>query len=414
MRKLVSLFFFLASALVIAPAYANQLVYVALPQPCRLLDTRVGTGTGTPLTAANSPYLFGTTTADISSTAQHGSATGCGIPARATAISVNFNMLDATASGNITTWSADVGTPPSAGSGVYNPQIQYNTGYSTIPVGSATYPPPSGTNPGRFYLQVANGQIDMTINVVGYWTPVSWGETVTGVNAMALGYNTTASGVFSTALGYNTTASGNWSTAMGTNAWDIEITGNGLPVTHPQSFVYGDGSTSTRNTADHQFMVRASGGFVFYTSSNNTSGVQLAPGAGGWTSLSDRNAKDAIRPVDTREVLAGVVAMPVTTWRYKTQDERYRHMGPMAQDFRAAFGLGETDKGIDDIDAQGVALAAIQGLHAQLQDREAEIAALRARVTSLESVANDVAEMKVQLGAMRRSQTTAATVALQP
>ena len=161
-------------------------------------------------------------------------------------------------------------------------------------------------------------------------------------------------------------------------------------------------------------MVRASGGFVFYTSSNNTSGVQLAPGAGGWTSLSDRNAKEAIRPVDTRKVLAGVVAMPISTWRYNTQDEKYRHMGPMAQDFRAAFGLGETDKGIDDIDAQGVALAAIQGLHAQLQDKEAEIAALRARIASLESVANDEAEMKAEVAAVRPRAPAVAAVALQP
>jgi trimeric autotransporter adhesin len=72
-------------------------------------------------------------------------------------------------------------------------------------------------------------------------------------------------------------------------------------------------------------------------------------------------------------VLRKVVALPITEWNYKTL-QGARHLGPVAQDFRAAFGLGTDDKGISTVDADGVALAAIQGLHRQVEagDRRAE------------------------------------------
>ncbi len=64
-------------------------------------------------------------------------------------------------------------------------------------------------------------------------------------------------------------------------------------------------------------------------------------------------------------------------------------MGPMAQDFHAAFGLGVSDKLIDTIDPDGVALAAIQGLNTELQERlaekDAEIDELRVRLERLEA-----------------------------
>jgi hypothetical protein len=118
--------------------------------------------------------------------------------------------------------------------------------------------------------------------------------------------------------------------------------------------------------------------------SNNTAtntGVTMAAGAGAWSSLSDRNVKTGVVPVDAADVLARVLELPLSTWRYLAQGDGIRHMGPMAQDFRAAFGLGENDTSISTIDADGVALAAIQGLNAKL---EAENAALRSRIEALE------------------------------
>ena len=77
--------------------------------------------------------------------------------------------------------------------------------------------------------------------------------------------------------------------------------------------------------------------------------------------------------------------MSIATWNWKSQDASIRHMGPMAQDFRAAFGLGETEKGISTIDADGVALAAIQGLNAKVDEQQREIADLRRMVLELRS-----------------------------
>jgi hypothetical protein len=81
------------------------------------------------------------------------------------------------------------------------------------------------------------------------------------------------------------------------------------------------------------------------------------------TQSSDRNAKMAIEPVDSTEILAKVKALPVSSWTYKHDaNDGTRHIGPMAQDFYAAFGTGRDDKGISSLDSAGVALAAIQAL----------------------------------------------------
>lgn len=109
-------------------------------------------------------------------------------------------------------------------------------------------------------------------------------------------------------------------------------------------------------------------------------GVILAPGAGAWSAISDRSAKTAIEAINARVVLDRLVEMPVSEWSYIAQGESIRHIGPMAQDFAAAFGVGENDTTISTVDADGVALAAIQGLNAKL---ESENAQLKSQLTTL-------------------------------
>jgi hypothetical protein len=118
--------------------------------------------------------------------------------------------------------------------------------------------------------------------------------------------------------------------------------------------------------------------------------VSLAAGSGTWTSLSDRNAKENFDRVDAKWILTKVAAMPVMTWNYKTQDESIRHIGPTAQDFKKAFGVGESDTGITTVDADGVAFVAIQGLVEELRKRDEkintmarELDQLKAKVDSL-------------------------------
>ena len=104
---------------------------------------------------------------------------------------------------------------------------------------------------------------------------------------------------------------------------------------------------------------------------------------GTFVSSSDRNAKENFETVNVRDALAKVVSLPITSWNFK-QDPAIRHIGPMAQDFRAAFNLGGDDKHIATVDAEGVALAAIQGLNQKLDEKDAEIQALKAKNAGLE------------------------------
>jgi trimeric autotransporter adhesin len=113
--------------------------------------------------------------------------------------------------------------------------------------------------------------------------------------------------------------------------------------------------------------------------------------AGYLTQGSDRNLKQDFVPVKPREILQQAVLLPISSWSYRS--EGVPHIGPMAQDFYAAFGLGADDKHIATIDADGVALAAIQGLNqkvedlqAEVQQRAAENAELKARVEKLEGL----------------------------
>ena len=130
---------------------------------------------------------------------------------------------------------------------------------------------------------------------------------------------------------------------------------------------------------------------MFYTSPTLTTGATLASGSGSWSMLSDRNVKANFSAVDGQDLLARLAAIPVSTWNYKAQPDLVRHMGPMAQDFHAAFGLGADDKHISTVDAEGVALAAIQALYQtvtelkrDLGDKDQQIAELRARLARME------------------------------
>jgi hypothetical protein len=104
--------------------------------------------------------------------------------------------------------------------------------------------------------------------------------------------------------------------------------------------------------------------------------------AGGAVSqaTSDRALKHEFAEVDVDAVLARVVELPLSTWSYRADDARVRHIGPMAQDFAAAFGVGEDDRHIHVVDSSGVALAAIQALAARLAEAEARIAGLQAEL----------------------------------
>lgn len=98
--------------------------------------------------------------------------------------------------------------------------------------------------------------------------------------------------------------------------------------------------------------------------------------AGLLTQGSSRDLKTDLASLDPKNILARVSTLPVSLWSYKSESG-VRHVGPMAEDFHQAFGLGEDDKHIAPGDQAGVALLAVQGLNQVLQSKAEEIATLR-------------------------------------
>ena len=116
----------------------------------------------------------------------------------------------------------------------------------------------------------------------------------------------------------------------------------------------------------------------------------------GWPS--DRNIKENFAAVEVQEVLTSVAKMPIQIWNYKDQNPAIRHIGPMAQDFAATFGVGESDQYINGVDANGVALAAIQALYKMLQEKDAQITLLRADLDGLkQQLINSNAKISVAM-----------------
>jgi len=85
-------------------------------------------------------------------------------------------------------------------------------------------------------------------------------------------------------------------------------------------------------------------------------------------------------PVNGFEILDKVLALPISAWSYTFDDPSVRHIGPMAQDWAAAFGLGDTDRMIDMVDANGITLVCIQALHRRIAELQEEVTRLRDRL----------------------------------
>jgi hypothetical protein len=230
-------------------------------------------------------------------------------------------------------------------------------------------------------------------------TTVSGGEVNTASGGLATvggGSGNTASGGSATVPGgQSNTASGNFSFAAGRRAKAI----------HDGSFVWGDSTNAdVSSTANNQFVARAVGGVTFFSSTDTTApapGVNLPAGASAWTTISDRHSKEHFAPVDGEALLVRLNTIPILTWNWRAQDSSIRHMGPMAQDFYTAFGLGQDDKHISTVDADGVALAALQALYrlslekdGQLRRQQAELQEQQALLLELQA---ELAVVKAQL-----------------
>jgi hypothetical protein len=114
---------------------------------------------------------------------------------------------------------------------------------------------------------------------------------------------------------------------------------------------------------------------------------------------SDRNLKENFQTVAPAEVLDKVAALPITRWNFKN-DKGIEHIGPMAQDFHAAFGVGMDERHIATVDEGGIALAAIQGLNQKLNEKEAEIQILKEKADKVDALEKQLNELKQMVQAL--------------
>ena len=225
-------------------------------------------------------------------------------------------------------------------------KIRGSSYYSTISGGRENV---MGTN--TFYSAIGGGELH-------FIQDASWYSTISG------GRENSIVGTHGTVAGGRLNSAGDYSFAAGRRA-KARLAG---------SFVWGDSTDSdVEAVATDSVTMRASGGFRLFSNSSATAGVSLAPNDTAWSVISDRAVKKDFTVVDGREVLEKLAAVPVQSWHYQWESaDATPHLGPVAQDFKAAFYPGRDDHSITTLEFDGVALAAIQGLNQKLEARSQE------------------------------------------
>ncbi len=292
--------------------------------------------------------------------------------------------------------SNDIGTnsPHGAIGGGFDNTIAANSSYATIPGGTGN----SATNfafaagrqakanhAGAFvWADSQDAAFPSTTNNQVRFRASGGLEVVGGSSAPALKFSAARVGDFNASVGV----------ALNTNA-----SGNSAPALR----VVNQGG----NSQDGALSVSANGIGNIARFGNNTAYVSTLTTNGTWSALafnptSDRAAKENFTPVSPGEVLAKVAALPLARWTYKDAPG-VEHIGPVAQDFHAAFGLnGDDDKHIATVDADGVALAAIQGLNEKIERRMKDEAGLRGSLEArLRQRDAEIAELKTSLKALK-------------
>jgi len=242
-------------------------------------------------------------------------------------------------------------------------------------------------------------------NSTGYLSTAIGDAGSSGAFSIGMGGSTNATGDFSTSMGRATTANGVASTTMGsfvsTNFAGGFIIGDAENDTTSGVAFYGGGGLYTQGTAINQMMMRFGGGYVLYSNDALTTGIQLLPGGNSWSTVSDRRKKENFSNVNGEDFLKKISAFNLTSWNYKGQDAKFfRHYGPMAQDFYAAFGHDKigvvgNDTTIGQADIEGVSFIMIQALERRTAEMQKENAELKAQLY-IQSKQNETLKAELQ------------------
>jgi hypothetical protein len=235
-----------------------------------------------------------------------------------------------------------------------------------------------GNTAGSYLATVSGGGLN---DAVGSWATVGggWDNNATGDYAtVGGGWDNNATGHFSTVSGgANNTCSGDATFVCGNNAHAV----------CDSSFVFNDGrydGNIGQTTQPRRFIAVASNGTYFYSNETATLGVALPANGTAWVAICDSTKKHRYGRVNGAEILDKVSRLPIETWSYKEDPNGIRHIGPMAQEFYALFGIGESDTTISTLDPDGIALAAIQELQKQNAELRAQNNRLQERLEKVE------------------------------
>jgi Tfp pilus assembly protein PilV len=225
-------------------------------------------------------------------------------------------------------------------------------------------------------------------------------NTASGVNALfsnSIGTSNSASGV--NALRNNTTGFNN--TASGTQALFSNATGSeNTAIGFGADVSFGDLTNAT-----------AIGFGALVNASNKVrlgnGAVAVIEGQVAFTAaVSDKTKKENFKPVDGEAVLGKIRGFELSSWNFIGHDPKeFRHYGPMAQDFFAAFGqdgVGQigTETTINSGDLAGILMIAVQALEkrtAELKQKEAQIAELTAKQASFEAMAARLEALELRI-----------------
>lgn len=230
-------------------------------------------------------------------------------------------------------------------------------------------------NRAKGYGATAAGGSNNSANVTG--STVGGGESNTAGNGFA-----TVGGGWSNFAAYAATVPGGWDNAAA-GQYSLAA-GRRAKANHQGTFVWADSQdTDVASGTNDEVTFRCRGGVRFLSGGGGANQmVSWTPGNASWLFSSDRNLKENFDAVDVKEVLKKLSQLSVTEWNFKGYSDR--HIGPVAQEFEALFPLGGSETMIDSGDLQGVALAAIQGLHKIVQEKESRISTLEQRSVDLE------------------------------
>jgi trimeric autotransporter adhesin len=296
-------------------------------------------------------------------------------------------------------------TDNTVGSGVYGGTIagggyslfgnRVSDNYCTVGGGADNY---SGTTGNGQYATIGGG---FGNRAYGPYSAIGGGSSnrATGTQAVvAGGGGNYATGDYAMVPGGTLNeAVGNYSFAAGRHAKASTV----------GTFVWADSSNFDFTApTPNSFRVRATGGVRFVLGIDGSGNMDwwcyVADGSNAWSCTSDRNQKENLTPVDGKETLNVLNDLPIYKWNGKGHDPNVQHLGPMAQDFYAAFGLGDDDKVISTNDLTSIGLAAIQGLYQVVREKDARIKQLEEQNTAQQQAINDLekrlAAIEIRLG----------------